>query len=73
MGSSWKADKARRDKARLREGGGVVRGVDDNTVMYYIKEEVWPSGQHVGLAMRWSRVQVLLSGYLLDLFSVIRS
>ena len=50
-----------------------MRGVDDNTVMYYIKEEDWPSGQHVGLAMRWSRVQVLLSGYLLDLFLVIPS
>ena len=50
-----------------------MRGVDDNTVMYYIKEDVWPSGQRVGLAMRWSRVQVFLSGYLLDLFSVIPS
>ena len=50
-----------------------MRGVDDNTVMYYIKEEVWPSGQPVGPPMWWSQVQVLLSGYLLDLFLVIPS
>ena len=53
--------------------GGVVRGVDDNTVMYYVKEAVWPSGQRIRLAMWWSRVQVLLSGYLLDLFSIVPS
>ena len=50
-----------------------MRDGDDNTVIYYIKEVVWPCGQCVGLPMRWSQVQVLLSGYLLDLFSIIPS
>ena len=42
----------------------VVRVGNDNTVMYYIKEAVWLSGQCIGLAMWWSLVQVFLSGYL---------
>ena len=46
-------------------GGELVRVGNDNTAMYYIKEAVWLSGQHIGLAMWRSLVQVFLSGYLL--------
>ena len=37
---------------------------------FVFQETAWQSGQHIGLAIRWSRIRVLLSLHLLDLFSV---